>query len=132
MRRNRTSSIDILGFNDQICQIGVIKKVGQLILDIAIVDIHPYCTNLEDRPQRLYPLDTIEGVDAHMITGLNSLCQQVVRQLIGPTIHFGESATGAFIHDVIAVWPFICGCFKEVGEVISRCWHMCVLAHRGR
>jgi hypothetical protein len=37
-------------------EVGVLEEVGQLVFDIAVVDVDPHGTDLEDGPERLNPL----------------------------------------------------------------------------
>ena len=46
-----------LALVDEADQVGVVEQVAELVLDVAVVDVDPDRAQLEDRPERLDPLD---------------------------------------------------------------------------
>ena len=115
--------------NDQRLEIGVVEDVGQLVFDIAIVDVHPYSAQLEHRPQGLDPFGTVECVDPNVVAGANALSGKVMCELIGAGFGLGVGASGVGAHDVIAIGPFVDCLLKQVGEVERCCGHPLIPPH---
>ena len=73
-----------LGVVDEGLEVGVAEQVGELVLDVAVVDVDPDGPELEDRPQALDPLDRVEAVDADVVARPDALVGEVVGEPVGP------------------------------------------------
>ena len=126
---NAFHTFEELGSNDQRFEIGVVEDVGQLVFDIAIVDVHPDRAQLEHCPQGLDPLGTVQRIDTNVIAGANALGGKVMCELIGAGFGLGVGASSAGAHDVIAVGPFVDCLLKQVGEIERCCGHPLIPPH---
>ena len=102
---------------DQGHQVGVAEQVAQLVLDVAVVDVDPDRPQLEDRPQRLDPLDRVVGVDADVVTGPDALLPEVVGQPVGASLHLRVRAPPPLGHEVLAIAERVDGVLEQIGEV---------------
>jgi len=67
-----------LALVDECLQVGVGEQVAQLVFDVAVVDVDPDRSELEDRPCGLDPLDPVVRVDADMVTLSDAVRCEVV------------------------------------------------------
>ena len=123
MSENAIDAIAELGRDHQCFEVCVLEDVGEFILDIAVVDVHPHGTKLEHRPERLDPLGTVQRIDAHVIAGADALRGQMVGQLIRTCIHLAVGEPGVVAHDVVTVGPGIDRLLEEVRQIERRCRH---------
>jgi hypothetical protein len=102
---------------DQPDQVGIVEQIAELVLDVAVVDVDPDRAQLEDRPERLDPLDRVVGVDAHVVARPDALRRQVVRELVRARVHLRVRAALAFGDQVLALRKRVDGVLEQIGEI---------------
>jgi hypothetical protein len=119
-RHVRRHALDPLGERrvvDERLQVGVAEQVGELVGDVAVVDVDPDRPELEHGPQALDPLDGVDAVDAHVVARSDALGGEVVGEAVGACVHLGVGAALAVGHQVLAVAPRVGGVLEQVGQV---------------
>ena len=98
-------------------QVGVVEEVTELFVDVAVVDVDPHGTDLEDRPEDLRPLDGVVGVDPNVVTGLNPEVGEGVAELVRAGLELGVGSSLAPGNERSSLGESIDGLFEEISEV---------------
>ena len=98
-------------------EVCVCQEVAELVLDVAVVDVDPDGTQLEDGPGRLDPLDRVVGVDPHVVPRPDAPGGQVVGQPVGPGLHLRVGPALPLGDQVVPLGIGVDGCLEQIGEV---------------
>ena len=97
--------------------VGVVEQVVQLGLDVAVVDVDRHCPHLQRGQERDHVLDAVLGVERDVVTRLDPLGGQVVRQLVALALELGVGR-GAVTHlHREVVGGGVDGVFEEISDV---------------
>src|SRR5262249_51499971 len=106
-----------LALVDQSDEVRVAEQVAQLVLYVAVVDVDPDRADLEDRPERLDPLDRVVGVDADVLARPHALRQEEVRELVRAGVHLRVGAARTFGHQALALGELIGRILEQIREI---------------
>jgi hypothetical protein len=106
-----------LALEDERLEIGVVEEVAELVLDVAVVDVDPHGADLENRPQRLDPLDGVVGVDADVVVRAEAVRRQVVRQAVGSLFHLAVGAPLALADEVLSLSEAVRRVLEQVRQI---------------
>ena len=65
--------------------VGVVEQVDQLVVDVAVVDVHVREACLEPSRDRLAVLGTVAHVEGDLVAGARTACEQRARKIVGAT-----------------------------------------------
>jgi hypothetical protein len=102
---------------DQRHQVRVVEEVGELRLDVAIVDVDGDGAQLVAGEHPLDELRRVEGVDADVLAGRHALRRQVVRQSVRAPLELRIGAPGRIRDEHLALGHGVDGRLEEIGDV---------------
>ena len=121
----RLDAVEVGPVVDEGDQVGVVEQVGQLVFDVAEVDVDRHTAHFERRHHGDQPLDGVLGVDADVVAGADALGEQVIGHFVGLGVELGEGQRGVAAHHRRPVGHRVDGAFEQVGDVEP---HRAVLA----
>jgi hypothetical protein len=98
-------------------EVGVGEQVSQFVVDVAVIDVDPHGSKLEDGPRRLHPFGAVEGVDADVVSRTDTHRGQVVGQTVGPLVHLCVGEPPSSGNQVLAVAESVHRPLEKVGKV---------------
>ena len=98
-------------------QVGVPQVILQFAAQVPVVDIDGDGAQLDDGEQRFHRLDGVAGIEADMVTGLDSLGSQVVGQAVGLVFQLGVGDLAVAADQRDPPGEGVDGMLEQVGHV---------------
>jgi hypothetical protein len=98
-------------------QVGVVEQVGQLVLDVAEVDVDRHGPQLEGGHHGHHPLGRVLAVDPDVVADPDAVVGEVVGQAVGPLLHLRVAEAVVAHHQGGAVAHDVDGALEEVSDV---------------
>ncbi|CAB5069389.1 unannotated protein [freshwater metagenome] len=96
------------------------QEVPQLFGDIAVVDVHWDCPNLETSQKCLEILRAVRQIAAHKLAGLHALSQEVIRHPVGTLLELPVAQPARSADDRFALRYTIRDGLEQIGQVVAQ------------
>ena len=119
----RGDGLDVLGRDDRRDAVGVVVEVGQLVVEVLVVDVDRHRPRLEAAVERVDPLDPVRRVDRDVVAGRTPERDQVVGQPRGAVVDLRVGVVAVDGGDGDPVGNGVRDSLEDVGEVERACGH---------
>jgi hypothetical protein len=113
----RGHGLDVLGRHDRGHALGVVVEVGQLVVEVLVVDVDRHGPRLEAAVERVDPLDPVRRVDGDVVAGPHPERDQVVGQPRRALVDLGVGVVPVDGGDGDPVGDDVRHGLEDVGEV---------------
>ncbi len=124
-------------------EVGVVEEVGQLGVDVAVVDVDGDGPDLEGTEHGLDVLGAVQELESHVVAGADSRRQQVMGQSVGAVLELAVGQPPFTGDDRLPLRDGVGHQLEQISEIERRRWscpvpsvlthhHTCHVTARGR